>query len=42
MIIKLSPFFIFAYLHHFENDGAWTVYQNGKRKQVNSLAVFYS
>ncbi len=42
MLLNLNSFFIFVYLYHFENDGSWIVYQNGKRKQVNSLAVFYS
>ncbi len=41
-IFKLNPGFIFVYLYHFENYGSWTVYQKSKRKQVNSLAVFYS
>ncbi len=34
--------FILFYLHHFENYGSWTVYQNGKWKLVNGLALFYS
>ncbi len=39
-ICKLNPCFIFVYLHQFENCGFWTLYQKGKKKQINSLLYF--
>ncbi len=40
-ILKWNLCFVFVYLYHFKIYGSWTVYQKGKMKQVNSLAVFY-
>ncbi len=37
MILKLIPYFIFVYLHKFENYGSWTVY---KRVKGNKSAVW--